>query len=465
MNDVTIIDQFLNTFAAYIDSGFGLLRGEVAFLTATLIVIDMTIAGLYWAMSHATGQGEDVIAKLLRKVLYVGAFAYIINNFNWLAGIVFRSFAGLGITATGSAITMENFLQPGRLAKTGIDAGAPILEQIGEMAGFPEVFVNLDPIVVMFLAWLVVVLCFFVLAIQLFITLIEFKLTTLAGFVLVPFALWNKTAFLAEKVLGNVVASGVKVLVLAVIVGIGSGLFAQFQVHPAEPSIDHALVIMLASLTLLALGIFGPGIATGLVSGAPQLGAGAMAGAAVGAAGTAVAIGAAATGVGGAVAAGARMAPAAAKLAGSGARAATSAASSAKSAFQAGSAAAGGGAKGAMAGLGNVAKTGAQSTGRAAASRASAAGQRMVAPFRAGWNGAAADGGAGAASGQGAAGEAAGEAASGAATAQTQEQPAWAKRLHRRQQLTHAATTTAHALRGGDGGGSGQGPSLRDSDS
>ncbi|MBG6388293.1 P-type conjugative transfer protein TrbL, partial [Pseudomonas aeruginosa] len=320
MNDVTIIDRFLATFALYIDSGFGLLQGEVAFLTATLIVIDMTIAGLYWAMSHATGQGEDVIAKLLRKVLYVGAFAYIISNFNWLAGIVFRSFAGLGLTATGSAITMENFLQPGRLAKTGIDAGAPILEQVGEMAGFPEVFVNLDAITVMFLAWLVVVLCFFVLAIQLFITLIEFKLTTLAGFVLVPFALWNKTAFLAEKVLGNVVSSGVKVLVLAVIVGIGSGLFAEFQVHPDEPSIDHALVIMLASLTLLALGIFGPGIATGLVSGAPQLGAGAMAGAAVGAAGTAVAVGAAATGVGGAVMAGARMAPAAAKLAGSGAR-------------------------------------------------------------------------------------------------------------------------------------------------
>ena len=38
MNDVTIIDQFLNTFATYIDSGFGLLRGEVAFLTATLLI-------------------------------------------------------------------------------------------------------------------------------------------------------------------------------------------------------------------------------------------------------------------------------------------------------------------------------------------------------------------------------------------------------------------------------------------
>lgn len=462
MNDVTIIDRFLDTFSRYIDSGFGLLQGEVAFLTATLIVIDMTIAGLYWAMSHATGQGEDVIAKLLRKVLYVGAFAYIIGNFNWLAGIVFRSFAGLGLTATGSAITMENFLQPGRLAKTGIDAGAPILEQIGDMAGFPEVFTNIDPIVVMFLAWLVVILCFFVLAVQLFITLIEFKLTTLAGFVLVPFALWNKTSFLAEKVLGNVVSSGVKVLVLAVIVGIGSGLFAEFQTVPDEPSIDHALVVMLASLALLALGIFGPGIATGLVSGAPQLGAGAMAGAAVGAVGTGVAIGAAATGVGGAVMAGARMAPAAAKLAGSGARAAASTAGSARSAFQAGSAAAGGGAKGAMAGLGNVAKTGAQAAGQKAAAGARSLKDRTAAAFRA--DGAAPASGGGAAATSGAATQ--GSAAEGDAPAAAgQKQPAWAKRLHRRQQMTHAATTTAHTLRGGDGGGSGQGPSLRDSDS
>ncbi|ESQ97700.1 hypothetical protein F753_19145 [Stutzerimonas chloritidismutans AW-1] len=394
MNDVTVIDRFLDTFSRYIDSGFGLLQGEVAFLTATLIAIDMTFAGLYWALGHATGQGEDVMAKLIRKVLYVGAFAYIIGNFNWLASIVFRSFAGLGLTATG-ALSMETFLQPGRLAKTGIDAGAPILEQIGEMTGFPEVFVNLDPIVILFLAYLVVIVCFFVLAIQLFITLIEFKLTTLAGFVLVPFALWSKTAFLAEKVLGNVVSSGVKVLVLAVIVGIGTGLFAEFQVHPDEPSIDHALVVMLASLALLALGIFGPGIATGLISGGPQLGAGAMAGAALGTAGMAVAVGAAATGVGAAVAAGARMAPAAKLAAGM---------RSLKGRFAGGGGASSGGS---AAALGNA---------------------HQVAT-------------------------------------DAKAQPAWAKRLQRRQQISHAATTFAHTLRGGDGGGSGSGPNLRDSDS
>ncbi|MEF9385229.1 P-type conjugative transfer protein TrbL [Ralstonia solanacearum species complex bacterium KE056] len=459
MNDVSVIDRFLNVFSTYIDSGFGLLHGEVAFLTATLVAIDMTLAGLYWALGHATGQGEDVMAKLLRKVLYVGAFAYIIGNFNWLSGIVFRSFAGLGLTASGSTLTMATFLQPGRLAKTGIDAAAPILQQISEMAGFPEVFINIAPIVVMFLAWLIVIISFFVLAVQLFVTLIEFKLTTLAGFVLVPFALWNKTAFLAEKVLGNVVSSGIKVLVLAVIVGIGTGLFAEFQVTPSEPTVDHALVVMLASLAMLALGIFGPGIASGLVSGAPQLGAGAMAGAAMGAAGTAVAVGAAATGVGSAVVAGARMAPAAAKMAASGARTAASTAGSARSAYQAGSAAAGGGLKGAAAGVGNIAKTGAQAVGQKAAAGMRSLKERAASAFRSDEAGPASGGAA--ASGQ----STASEANSGSADPQQQAQPAWAKRLHRRQQIGHAATTAAHTLRGGDGGGSSSGPSLHDSNS
>ncbi|AGH83650.1 P-type conjugative transfer protein TrbL [Ralstonia pseudosolanacearum] len=458
MNDVSVIDRFLNVFSTYIDSGFGLLHGEVAFLTATLVAIDMTLAGLYWALGHATGQGEDVMAKLLRKVLYVGAFAYIIGNFNWLSGIVFRSFAGLGLTASGSTMTMATFLQPGRLAKTGIDAAAPILQQISEMAGFPEVFINIAPIVVMFLAWLIVIISFFVLAVQLFVTLIEFKLTTLAGFVLVPFALWNKTAFLAEKVLGNVVSSGIKVLVLAVIVGIGTGLFAEFQVTPSEPSVDHALVVMLASLAMLALGIFGPGIATGLVSGAPQLGAGAMAGAAMGAAGTAVAVGAAATGVGSAVVAGARMAPATAKMAGNGARAAASTASSARSAYQAGSAAAGGGLKGAATGVGNVAKTGAQAVGQKAAAGMRSLKERAASAFRS--DEAGPPSGGAAASGQ----STSGEAIAAATDPQQQAQPAWAKRLHRRQQISHAATTAAHTLRGGDGGGSSSGPSLHSSD-
>ncbi|HCW1002290.1 TPA: P-type conjugative transfer protein TrbL, partial [Pseudomonas aeruginosa] len=41
-------------------------------------------------------------------------------------------------------------------------------------------------------------------------------------------------------------------------------------------------------------------------------------------------------------------------------------------------------------------------------------------------------------------------------------QPDWARRLQRKQQLTQAATTVAHTLRAGDGGGSSSGPQVRD---
>ncbi|MGA7540361.1 MAG: P-type conjugative transfer protein TrbL [Steroidobacteraceae bacterium] len=295
MNNLGVIDQFTNVFSQYIDSGFGLLSGEVHFLTATLVAIDITLAGLFWAM----GGTEDVIARLIKKTLYIGAFAFIITNFASLASILLRSFAGLGLVASGSTLTAANLLRPGQLAAVGVSAGHPILTQMSDLVGFPDLFTNFDTLAVLGLAWLIVILSFFILAVQLFVTLIEFKLTTLAGFVLVPFALWGKTAFLAERVLGNVVSAGIKILVLAVIVGIGTTLFGQFTVSAGQTlTIDNALATMLAALALLGLGIYGPGIATGLVSGAPQLGAGAAAGTMLVGGGVAVAAGAAVVGAG-----------------------------------------------------------------------------------------------------------------------------------------------------------------------
>src|SRR6516162_10139986 len=282
-----VIDRFTEVFTRYIDSGFGLLGGEVAFLASTLIVLDVTIAGLFWAW----GADEDMLAHLIKKTLYVGFFAFLIGNFNGLAKIVFNSFSGLGLKAAGSSLTADQFLQPGRLAQVGIDAGKPILDAASQLTGYVSFFLNFVQIFVLLGAWLVVLISFFVMAIQLFVTLIEFKLTTLAGFVLVPFGLFGKTAFLAERVLGNVIASGVKILVLAVIVGIGTGLFSQFTQNftGTQPTMDDVLAMALASLSLLGLGIYGPGIATGLASGAPQLGVGAAAGTVLGVAGLAVA--------------------------------------------------------------------------------------------------------------------------------------------------------------------------------
>jgi type IV secretion system protein TrbL len=294
MGGTGVIDNFLSVFTNYIDSGFGLLSGEVAFLATTLAAIDITLAAIFWSWAA----DEDIIARLAKKTLFVGVFAYLISNWNNLARIVFESFAGLGLKASGTGMSTSDFLSPGRVAQVGIDAGRPILDSIFGLMGYISFFENFVQIVVLLFAWIVVLLAFFILAIQLFVTLIEFKLTTLAGFVLIPFGLFGKTAFAAERVLGNVISSGVKVLVLAVIVGIGSTLFSQFTTGFGgnQPTIESAMSMVLAALSLLGLGIFGPGIANGIVSGGPQLGAGAAIGTGV-AAGGVVAAGLAGAGL------------------------------------------------------------------------------------------------------------------------------------------------------------------------
>src|SRR3546814_4707699 len=120
---------------------------------------------------------------------------------------------------------------PGRLAGTGSDAAWPLLVQAAELVGPIDFFDNFVQIAVLLIAWVIVIAAFFILAIQLFITILECKLTSLAGLVLVPFALWNRTSFLAERVLGNVVSSGINVMVLEVIFAIGRSEADTFESH------------------------------------------------------------------------------------------------------------------------------------------------------------------------------------------------------------------------------------------
>ena len=397
MGGTGVIDRFLEVFTRYIDSGFGLLNSEVAFLATTLVAIDITLAAIFWSW----GGDEDIIARLAKKTLFVGVFAYLIGNWNSLARIVFESFAGLGLKASGTGLSTADLLSPGRIAQVGIDAGRPILDSISGLMGYISFFENFVQIAVLLFAWIVVLLAFFILAVQLFVTLIEFKLTTLAGFVLIPFGLLGKTAFAAERVLGNVISSGVKVLVLSVIVGIGSTLFSQFTAGfgGKQPTIEDAMSLVLAALALLGLGIFGPGIANGIVSGGPQLGAGAAVGTGL-AAGGVVAAGAAGAAMGAGAAGGA--------IAGA-ARAGASAMAGASTAYRAG-------------GLAELAQSGASTIAGSFRRSAGAVGSE--------------------------AGESVGSPSAG-------RPPAWATRMNRSQAVSHGASAASQSIRSADHGGGG----------
>ena len=452
MGGTGVIDNFLGVFTSYIDSGFGLLGGEVAFIATTLIVIDVTLAALFWSW----GADDDIIARLVKKTLFVGVFAYLIGNWNNLSRIVFESFAGLGLMASGTGFSAADLVRPGKVAQVGLDAGRPLLESISDLMGWVAFFENFIQIACLFFAWALVILAFFILSIQLFVTLIEFKLTTLAGFVLIPFGLFGKTAFLAERVLGNVISSGIKVLVLAVIIGIGSTLFAQFTAGfgGVTPTIDEAMAVVLAALSLLGLGIFGPGIANGLVSGGPQLGAGSAIGTGLAAGGAAVA----GVGSAGLAARGGALALSGTAAAARGGAAIAGGASTAYSLGSAGQS----GAAGVASGLGAVASAGARAAASPLKRLQSKASGSIQASHRSGLRTAfdATGGTIGNTGGSDASSAAPAPASSPAADGP----PAWARRMKRSQQLSHGVSAAAHAVRSGDSHGGGASINLQTSD-
>ena len=438
MEDLAIIDRFTETFSRYIDSGFGLVSGDVAFLTSVLVALDITLAGLFWALN-----GEDnVPAQLIKKVLYVGFFALLLGNFKSLADIVFHSFAGLGLKASGATITAADLMRPGFVASTGFTASRPLLEKAGELVGITSFFTNFVTIVVLMLAWLIVLLAFFVLSVQLFITIIEFKLTTLAGFVLVPFALFGQTAFLAERVLGNVITAGIKLMVLTIVIGIGAALFGTLVRPAAEITLTQAASTILAAIAVFGLAIFVPGIAAGLVSGAPQLGAGAAVATTAALGGTAIAGGMLAS-------SGVRLAG---RTSGGAVRAAASLTGTVGAAYEAG------GARGI-----------ARATVTAPASSMAGA---ITGPVRDAYREGAAYGyrtGAPPGPGNGGAGPTGtGSGGPGGTPPPSPPPPApgsppsWAQSLARRQRMTQAGIVAAHAVREGDRPASTSGPELKD---
>jgi type IV secretion system protein TrbL len=293
-------NDLMTVFSGTITAGFSSLAGPVNGIFGLMIGLVVALTGLQWAVSS----NRDVLAGAFSKILVIGAFAYIINDWQGLSETIFAGFMQIGLTAGGGSISAADFLNPGAVIETGWE----IVKAIGDAPTVTEnpldVIGNLVDAILIGVSMLGIMIAFSVLALQIIVTLLEFKIVTLGGFILLPFGIFSKTSFMAERPLGYVVAAGLKVLALAIVVSGAQTIFAQLMPSP-EPDIYEALTILTAAIILAMLSLFAPNLAAALVSGGPTLGAGALSvgGLAVGAGGGAAIAGTMAAGAAGAGAA------------------------------------------------------------------------------------------------------------------------------------------------------------------
>ena len=285
------LDEFITRFTTQIDSGFGVISGDVQVVLGTLVVISIVLTAIMWAVDET----QNVIAPLVRKILLVGFFAWLVGNWHSLTVTVVTGFGQLGLKAGGGSSIGDFMSAPTRAVEAGFKIFLQIIQYIGELAsqngGFGALQ-HIDMIIVAAVAAIGILLAFIILAIEVAITIIEFHLVTLIAFVTIPFGVLTQTSFLAERAIGYVVSVGLKFMALGVILGVGLNIFESYTLSP-EPTVPEECGLLLAAIFLMMLALKIPAIAGALISGGPQLNAGSAlmgaAGVAAGAAGVALA--------------------------------------------------------------------------------------------------------------------------------------------------------------------------------
>lgn len=260
MNPATT-NSFLDRFLAVADSGFGFIQGDVSTVLNALIVISITLSGVQWMLAN-----EAPLAPFFRKVLFVGLFAFLVNNWDHLATVINQSGAMLGLKAGGGSMSMADLHNPGRIAQTGVDLFGRTVA-LGRGMNIITDFVSL---ITIYIAAFCVMLGFFILALQVFVALIAFKLGSLAAFVALPWGVFNGTAWVAERPLGWVAGCAIRLFVLALVASVA---IAFVNTLPASFTLDAggALQILFFGLTMVALAWFAPTLASEVVQGQPHL--------------------------------------------------------------------------------------------------------------------------------------------------------------------------------------------------
>lgn len=300
--DPAALDQFISAFTGQVGSGFGAIAGSVQGVLATLVVISITLSAILWAIDET----QNIMAALVRKILLIGFFAWLVTNWHSLTLTVINGFAKLGLQASGGGSIGDFTRAPTKAVEAGLSVVIDLIKYIGELAqqnaGFGALM-HIDMIIVAAVAAIGILLAFIVLAIEIAVTIIEFYIVTLIAFVVVPFGVLSQTSFLAERAIGYVVSVGFKFMALAVIAGVGINIFETYTLSP-QPTVAEEAGLLLSAIFLMMLSLKVPAIAGAIISGGPQLNTGGALMGAAGVAAGAAGVGLAARAAGGAVAGG-----------------------------------------------------------------------------------------------------------------------------------------------------------------
>ena len=201
-------------------------QGAANGLLGILVGIEVVLLGLWTAL----GGGDNVVG-VFKKILHIGAWVWIVQSYPSLCKAFVDSLIKPGMLAGGGGGDVSLIMDPSRIAGYGLDATEPLAKKIEDLH-----ITEFADGIVYGISYLAIMGCFLIMAIQVFLAVLEYYLITAVVGILMPFGLLKSTKFLAEKAIGAVVAVGIKLMVLSFILASIEPVLEQHDVLGATRS-------------------------------------------------------------------------------------------------------------------------------------------------------------------------------------------------------------------------------------
>lgn len=287
------LDAIDSKFSGLRDTWYSVVKGFAVGLFWKLALVDFCWSTVIYVLEK--NEMPEILGSLVRKIFTLGFFFSVLKmSDTWIPAII-QSFIKIGQTASG-----VGSLTPDGIVNKGLDLafGAfGALKDLNALKALGAIF----PVTLMAL---LIFLAFLWVAAQLLVTLVESYIAIGLGVILLGFGGSRWTTDFATKYLQFAVGTGIKLMVLYAIVGGGQSLFTGLVIDP-DNLLKSCLIVMGTSFVYTFLAINIPQLASSMMSGSPNLTAGALAGATATVAAAAVGAGAATAAAGSAAAGGA----------------------------------------------------------------------------------------------------------------------------------------------------------------
>ena len=311
-----LLDVYKNATTTWVSTAFGYANK----LFGLLAVIDFTWAMIVLFLERHELEGW--IAGFLKKLMTISFFyALLINQSTWFPAII-NSFVQIGQQAGG----VSGYLNPSSILWTGVQISGAILAAclpsasagataggiVGVLvpgAGAALTAASLIPALVALFCALLIFLAYVVITLTFIMATVESYVVMSAGLIFLGFGASRWTVPYTERYISLVVSTGVRLMVLYMIIGLGQTLSNTWVQEASQIALSTAglqsLFGLLASvIVFMALAWQVPKLAGSILQGSLQMGSSDLIAPAMSAAVVAGTIGAVATAGGGAVAGG-----------------------------------------------------------------------------------------------------------------------------------------------------------------